>query len=77
MRFLAAPALATCIALTTFTSSAEAGCRRCECVDSKLRTICTSPTEIGQCHGACMGDTCIGYCKAYTPIAEQNRLNYE
>jgi hypothetical protein len=57
-------------------STAQANCR-CECVDSRMRTICTSPLDTSVCSGACLGSTCLGFCAPHSAIAEQNRIEHE
>jgi hypothetical protein len=49
----------------------------CSCSGGRLQSTCTSVLDIGQCKGACMGSTCIGYCRPDVPIAEQSRIQTE
>jgi hypothetical protein len=77
LKILVAPVfLAICIIALPLTSAATQAACRCEC-DSRMRTICTSPTDISVCGGGCAGSTCIGLCQPHQPIAEQNRIEHE
>jgi hypothetical protein len=75
MKYLVTFLTALCI-LAAASYTARAGCS-CECKDSKLITKCTSPTDIRQCKGACLGSTCIGMCQPDASIKEQNQVQHE
>jgi hypothetical protein len=77
LKILVAPVfLAICIIALPLASTAQAACR-CECVDSRMRTICTSPLDTSVCSGACLGSTCLGFCAPHSAIAEQYRIEHE
>jgi hypothetical protein len=75
VKILATPALLLAI-LMTFVNTAEADCR-CECVDSRMRTFCSSPLDVAVCSGGCLGSVCIGFCSPHGAIAEQSRIEHE
>jgi hypothetical protein len=75
VKILATPALLLAI-LMTFVNTAEADCR-CECVDSRMRTFCSSPLDVAVCSGGCLGSVCIGFCSPHGAIAEQSGIEHE
>ena len=75
MRIIAA-LLAIGMAPPLLASSAGAECV-CRCEEGKLRTICTSPLDIGRCTGSCIGSMCVGLCMADAPVADQSRRDWE
>jgi hypothetical protein len=79
MKYCASFLVALCV-LAAAGYAARAGCS-CTCKDSKLVTRCTSPTDIQQCRGICLGDMCVGLCGPdHAPgggIAGQARIESE